>query len=292
MHRHHPIQSSATVLLTLALAMPGAAFAYGSEDAIRDCESRLRSEYHLNDLRDATAEKIMDSDHHYKVRGMAKVDGDKHAWSCEVKNRHVTSAEYSGPKPKGMGTAEKLAVGAAAAIAIGVAANEASKHSSGTQTGHSGSGAAGLQDLVGAKGSSGESALESRGYTYASGSKSGGSSYTNWSKGSHCVTVKTLNGRYASIVDAPMADCETGTSQGASHAKHSGSGAAALQDLVGARASSGEAELESRGYEFISTEKGGGSAYSTWLKGSHCVTTRTVDGRYRSIVDVTMADCE
>ncbi len=210
MHRHHSIQSSATVLLTLALATPGAAFAYGKEDAIRDCESRLRSEYHLNDLRDATAEKIMDSDHHYKVQGMAKVDGDKHAWSCEVKNRHVTTAEYSGPKPKGMGTAEKLAVGAAAAIAVGIAASEASKHPS-TETHHTG---------------------------------------------------------------------------------HGGSGAAALQDLVGARASSGEAELESRGYEFISTEKGGDSAYSTWLKGSNCVTARTVDGHYRSIVDVTMADCE
>ena len=71
-----------------------------------------------------------------------------------------------------------------------------------------GSGAVGLQDLVGARGSSGESELNSRGYTYTSGSKGGGSSYTNWRKGSHCVTVRTVDGHYKSIVDAPMADCQ------------------------------------------------------------------------------------
>jgi hypothetical protein len=118
-------------LLALALTAPGAAVAYGGNDAIRDCESRIRSEYHISDLRDAHAEKIMDSEHHYKVQGLAKVDGDKHPWTCEVKNRHVTSAEYSGPKPKGMSGAEKLAIGAAAVVAAGVAANEMSHDAAG-----------------------------------------------------------------------------------------------------------------------------------------------------------------
>ena len=40
-------------LLTLALAIPGGALAYGDKDAIRDCESHIRSEYHVSDLRDA-----------------------------------------------------------------------------------------------------------------------------------------------------------------------------------------------------------------------------------------------
>jgi hypothetical protein len=133
--------ASLGALLTLALALPGVALAYGNHDAIRDCESRLRSEYHLSDLRDASAEKLGDSEHHYKVHGLAKVDGDKHPWTCEVKNRHVTSAEYSGPKPKGMGTAEKLAIGAGAAIAAGVAVNAMSKSGDGSHAtqGHSGS---------------------------------------------------------------------------------------------------------------------------------------------------------
>ena len=203
-----PTQTPIGALLILALAAPGAALAYNEKDAIRDCESRIRSEYKVNDLRDARAVRLTDAGHHYRVQGVAKVDGDKHPWICEVKDRHVTMAEYDGPKPKGMGTAEKLAIGAAAAIAAGVAINEASKHGGEGHSSSGGSGAVGLQDLVGARGSSGESELNSRGYTYMSGSKGGGSSYTNWRKGSHCVTVRTVDGHYKSIVDAPMADCE------------------------------------------------------------------------------------
>jgi hypothetical protein len=194
-------------LLTLTLALPGVALAYGEKDAINDCESHIRSEYKITDLRDATAERLNDVALHFKVQGLAKVDGDKHPWTCEVKNRHVTAAEYSGPKPKGMGTAEKLAIGTAAVVAGGIAINEASKHSGTSQAGSGAGGAKELQDLVGARAAGGETELQSRGYTYASGSKGGDSSYTNWKKGSHCVTVRTTNGHYASIVDTPMAKC-------------------------------------------------------------------------------------
>jgi hypothetical protein len=107
-----------------------------------------------------------------------------------------------------MDTAEKLAIGAAAAIAAGVAISESSKHGADGHSSHSGSGAAGLQDLVGARASSGESELESRGYTYISTSKGGDSVYTTWRKASHCVTARTVNGHYASIVDVTMADCQ------------------------------------------------------------------------------------
>jgi hypothetical protein len=133
MHQTKTFPAPTIGLLALALAAPGAAFAYGEKDAIRDCESRIRSEYHLTDLRDAHAERLTDSEHHYKVQGVTKLDGNRHPWTCEVKNRHVAMAEYSGPKPKGMGTAEKLAIGAAAAIAAGVAVNEMSKHSTSDQ---------------------------------------------------------------------------------------------------------------------------------------------------------------
>ena len=203
-----PIQTPIGALLVLAVAAPSAALAYDQKDAIRDCESRIRSEYHLSDLRDARAERLTDVPHHYKVQGLTKVDGEKHPWTCEVKNRHVTMAEYSGPKPKGMGTAEKLAIGAAAAVAAGVAINEASKHGGEGHSSSGGSGAAGLQDLIGARSSSGERELESRGYTYVSTSKGGDSAYTTWRKGSHCVTARTVNGHYKSIVDVTMADCE------------------------------------------------------------------------------------
>jgi hypothetical protein len=107
-----------------------------------------------------------------------------------------------------MSTAAKLAVGAAAAVAAGVAISEANKHGGESHSGSGGSGAAGLQDLVGARGSSGEAELESRGYTFVKSEKGGDSSYTNWRKGSHCVTVRTVDGHYKSIVDVTMLDCQ------------------------------------------------------------------------------------
>jgi hypothetical protein len=134
MHRTDLIRTPVGALLALGLAAPGMALAYGNKDAIRDCESRVKSEYNLSDLRDAQAERLMDSEHHYKVQGIAKVDGDKQPWTCEVKNRHVTAAEYSGPKPKGMDGAQKLAVGAAAVIAAGLIASEVSKGNDSTET--------------------------------------------------------------------------------------------------------------------------------------------------------------
>jgi hypothetical protein len=287
MHQTKPSSAPIIGLLTLTLALPGVALAYGDKDAIRDCESHIRSEYGVSDLRDAQSERLNDSEHHYKVQGQAKVDGDRHPWTCEVKNRHVTSAEYSGPKPKGLGGAEKLAIGAAA-VAAAVAINEASKQGGEGHSGSGASGAAGLQDLVGARGSSGESQLESRGYTYVSGEKGGDSSYTNWRKGSHCVSVRTTNGHYDSIVDVGMADCEGGSAQGGSHqgGSHAGggsAGAADLQDLVGARGAGGETELQSRGYNYVAGNK--------WSNGWHCVTVHTADGHYKSIVDTPMANC-
>ncbi len=193
-------------LISIGLTLPGAAHAYDNKDAIRDCENRIRTEYGISDLRDARAEQIMDGDKHFKVQGLAKVDNKKHPWTCEIKARHLVAAEYSGPKTKSMSTTEKLAIGAAAAVAIGIAANATNKDgSAGTSPK---AGAAGLQDLVGARASSGETQLMERGYVNVGGSKQGASSYTTWHKGSACVMVRTEQGRYQSLVDAPGADCQ------------------------------------------------------------------------------------
>lgn len=73
---------------------------------------------------------------------------------------------------------------------------------------------------------------------------------------------------------------------------HGGSGASALQDLIGVRARSGEDALEERGYDYVKGEKAAGMSFTNWVKGSHCITVRTEDGRYTSIVDVTMLDCK
>ncbi|MGB5735791.1 MAG: hypothetical protein WBM40_15255, partial [Thiohalocapsa sp.] len=50
----------------------------------------------------------------FKVNGQTKINGEKYPWDCEVKDRHVTTVNFSGLKPEGLGTAEKFAIGAAA----------------------------------------------------------------------------------------------------------------------------------------------------------------------------------
>ncbi len=75
--------------------------------------------------------------------------------------------------------------------------------------------APGLQDLVGARGGSGEQVLQDRGYKFIKGEKSGGASYTNWrnTRTGQCIIVRTANGRYQSLVKAPDADCKGGAAE-------------------------------------------------------------------------------
>lgn len=67
-----------------------------------------------------------------------------------------------------------------------------------------------------------------------------------------------------------------------------------LQDLIGARGGDGERQLQQRGYNFIRTEKSGDSAYSFWQEqeNGQCITVRTTDGRYASIVYSPPSDCQ
>jgi len=66
-----------------------------------------------------------------------------------------------------------------------------------------------LADLVGAKGGQAEGELERRGYVYARGSTSGDAKYSSWYNQStrRCVMIRTADGRYQSIVQAPPSDC-------------------------------------------------------------------------------------
>ncbi|MBK1716200.1 hypothetical protein [Thiocystis violacea] len=102
MHRDHPIQTPIGVLLTLALLAPGAAFAYDNKDAVRDCESRVRSEYGLIDLRESRAAQLP-GEKNYRVEGKTKIDGDKYPWSCEINNRRVVDVDYRGRRPPRVG---------------------------------------------------------------------------------------------------------------------------------------------------------------------------------------------
>lgn len=73
-----------------------------------------------------------------------------------------------------------------------------------------------VRDLVGARASSGESQLRSRGYLYVKTTTGDNVKWTNWwNSGSRtCITVATLNGIYDSIVSGPAEDCNRGSSSG------------------------------------------------------------------------------
>ena len=66
-----------------------------------------------------------------------------------------------------------------------------------------------------------------------------------------------------------------------------------LTDLVGARASAGETQLEDRGYTNISGSKDDTSSWTYWwdTKAKNCVVVRTEDGKYKSITDTVPQDC-
>lgn len=71
-------------------------------------------------------------------------------------------------------------------------------------------------------------------------------------------------------------------------------GAHDLSDLVGARGSSGELELESRGFTHIITHEGGRYAKHSYWWNAHdksCIHVETYEGHYSQITDATKSDC-
>jgi hypothetical protein len=189
----------ATASMVLAMAVPSAAIAYDKDDAIKDCEKRLRDEYELTDFRNMSAEKR--PDHKYEVTGKTKVDSDKYPVSCKIKDRHVTSVKYDGPEKEGLSDAQKAALGVAAvaaAAAIASKANEDKKDDFDD-----------LDDLVGMRASSGEEELEDHGYDHRKTLKIKDKSIAYWwnSRKDRCIAVTTDDGRYESAMDQPEGMC-------------------------------------------------------------------------------------
>lgn len=69
-----------------------------------------------------------------------------------------------------------------------------------------------VRDLVGARGSSGEAELASRGYVNVGGQAGDDRKWTYWwnEQRGVCLSVATKEGRYDSIVSAPAPDCRRG----------------------------------------------------------------------------------
>ncbi len=141
--------------------------------------------------------------------------------------------------------------------------------------------APGMGDLIGARGSSVESEMQARGYEFATNL---GSAALWWNaKTKACVSVAVDQGRVQSIQQASASDC------GKSEAHSAGGGSGGLDDLIGARGSSAESELQARGYKL----KGHlGSAALWWNpKKKSCVSVAVDDGRVQSITNAPAKDC-
>lgn len=151
-----------------------------------------------------------------------------------------------------------------------------------------------LQDLVGVRGSSGETEMQNRGYHFVATDKSESGVYMYWreKQTKKCVTVRVEDGRYQSIVYAPDSDCHSArTASAASSHPEVGTPVGALQDLVGANAGQAENTVQTRGYKFLKSSPSGDRIYGYWreVKTGYCVVIQTADGRYQSIVYGTQA---
>ena len=66
-----------------------------------------------------------------------------------------------------------------------------------------------------------------------------------------------------------------------------------MSDLVGGRASSGESQLEARGFTYITGSTSFDTKHSYWWNGGdkNCLHVETRDGRYAAIRDASKGDC-
>ena len=67
-----------------------------------------------------------------------------------------------------------------------------------------------------------------------------------------------------------------------------------LRDLIGQRGGEAEDQLQARGYKLKNSSESGNAVYSNWKEHStgRCVTVRSVNGWYKSIVYSTDYDCK
>lgn len=181
-----------------------------------------------------------------------------------------------------------------------------------------------LRDLVGVRGSSGETMLMARGYEHVrtqTGSESKWSYWWNKSR-NQCISVTTFDGRYEAIDKTSAKDCgKSGSSAtGAAVAVgavaligalalatrkrdndrydryppgSSGSTPYELRDLLGVKASYGERSLRNRGYKQQFGEGGGYGRWSYWWnkREDQCIAVTTYDGRYQSLVSAHDSSC-
>lgn len=144
-----------------------------------------------------------------------------------------------------------------------------------------------VRDLIGVRASSGETQLKVRGYVWIKTEEGGDRKYMNWWKqGTRtCINVVTFNGRYDTINTVPAFDCNRNSDGTITGGTSGGASEVNVDDLIGGRAPSGEAQLKSRGFTFVDSTKNR-MAYTWWFNAntSQCIMVVTNQGRYVDII--------
>jgi hypothetical protein len=145
-----------------------------------------------------------------------------------------------------------------------------------------------LSDLVGARGSSGEQEMESRGYAYVT--MTHGTQYW-WNAGSKsCVGIKVAQGRYKSVSSAGAERC----GQHAGGASPSHQAKVDYSDLYNGSDMHAERELEKRGFVAVDGSQSSSGFSNLWLfnrKTGQCVQLETAEGKVMTINEVTHPKC-
>lgn len=145
-----------------------------------------------------------------------------------------------------------------------------------------------LSDLVGARGSSGEQEMESRGYEYVT--MTHGTQYW-WNAGSKtCVGIKIAEGRYQSVASAGAEHC----GQHAGSASHAHQARVDYSDLYNGSDMHAERELEKRGFVAVDGSQSSSGFSNLWLfnrKTGQCVQLETAEGKVMTINEVTHPKC-
>jgi hypothetical protein len=145
-----------------------------------------------------------------------------------------------------------------------------------------------LSDLVGARGSSGEQEMESRGYKYVT--MAHGTQYW-WNAGSRsCVGIRVADGRYESVASAGAEHC----------GQHAGGAGASQQaqvdysDLYNGSDMHAQRELEKRGFVAVDGSQSASGFSNLWLfnaRTGQCVQLETSGGKVMTINEVTHPKC-
>lgn len=144
-----------------------------------------------------------------------------------------------------------------------------------------------VKDLVGARAAGGETQLTRRGYEFVKTQEGPeGRTFSQWWKQSTrtCINVVTRNDRFEVISKTPGYDCGR-DGAGGGGVGGGGNRPVNVDDLIDARASSGESDLKSRGFAFVDSAKNR-MAYTWWFNSrtSQCIMVVTNEGRYVDII--------